>query len=589
MVTTIKGGSIAARSALAMGCCLLVTTLSAATNVAEAGKEGLWQHVASATPPKDAPNIVLILLDDVGFGASSTFGGPIETPALERLAARGLRYNRFHVPSVCSATRAALLSGRNDHKVGFGSIMELPRPDPGYTTVWPKDAVSLAEVLRRNGYHTAAIGKWHNTPKAEVSDAGPFTRWPTGLGFDYFFGFLGGLQDPWKPQFYENTHPFKFGDAGKSGLHQTTAIADGAIRWLDKHRAEDGAKPYFLYVATGATHAAHHAPQEWIDRFPGRFHQGYEQLREETLARQKRLGLVPQNTKLTAWPDQIPRWVSLSPDMQRLLIGQMEVYAGYLAHTDYEIGRILSAIERGADADNTLIIYIVGDNGGSSEGGPTGKEVHDRERPLAERLELADALGGPQPEVSYNEYASGWGLAMNTPFQWSKQVASHLGGTRVPLVMAWPRRIKDTGAIRSQFGHVTDIAATIYDLRGLEVPKNVDGLRQQPLDGISLAYSIAQPSAQSRRKEQIFEQYGNRAIYKDGWIASARHSIPWEWGGTRNFDADRWELYDLDRDFSQSTDIADEFPQKLKELKLLFDREAKESNIYPLGNLSDKN
>lgn len=543
-----------------------------------------WPQAIKAS--KDAPNVVLILLDDVGFAASGAFGGPTRTPALDRLAAEGLRYNRFHVSAQCSPTRAALLSGRNDHQVGFGAVGY--GGFPGYNNIWRKDVVPVAEVLKRNGYSTAAFGKWHNTPPWETGPSGPFDRWPTGLGFEYFYGFLTGADSQYEPSVYRNTVPVERPSTPAQGYHFTTDIVDEAIAWM--HTSVDPRKPYFLYLAPGATHWPHHVAPKWIEPYRGRFDQGWDRLREEIFARQKKLGVVPEKAALTPRPKELPAWSSLSDDEKKLLSRQMEVYAGFLAHTDHEVGRLLDAVRDSSGADNTLILYIVGDNGASSESGLTGWDVPrltgwnvPTGGSIKERLEQTSDLGSIRYPV--NQYASGWAWAMSTPFQWQKLVASHLGGTRSPLIVSWPARIKSPGGVRSQYTHVNDIAATLYDVAGISFPSIVDGVKQIPLSGVSFADSFTRSEAASTHTLQIYEQWGNRALYKDGWIASARHIVPWIHEQLRNtdYDRDRWELYDLDADFSQAHDLAAKHPQKLQELQTLFDNEARKNNIYPLG------
>jgi arylsulfatase A-like enzyme len=537
--------------------------------------------------PKGAPNVVLILLDDVGFGASSTFGGPSQTPELDELAAQGLRYNRFHVTAMCSPTRAALLSGRNAHNVGFGTVADLASGFPGYNATWRKDAVTVADVLRRNGYSTAAFGKWHNTPFWEISPVGPFDRWPTGLGFESFYGFMSGGESQWEPSLYRNTTPVEPPATPQQGYHFTTDITDQAIAWLHTHESLAPDKPYFLYFAPGATHEPHHVPKEWIEKYRGQFDQGWDKLRAETFARQRKLGVIPANADLTPRPKELPAWNSLSAAQKRFLARQMEVYAGFLSQTDYEVGRLVKAVQQDPHGDNTLILYIVGDNGASGEGGLEGHDGFEGGPPTRkkadprERLSHIDGLGS----VLYmNNYAAAWAWAMDTPFQWMKQVASHLGGTRDPLVVVWPARIKDHGALRSQFTDVDDVAPTIYEVTRIQFPAVVDGVKQQPLDGTSFAYSFDDPTAPSRHRTQIFEQVGNRAIYQDGWVAAACHWLPWDWPYKGDdFDKDRWELYHLDADFSEAHDLAARYPQKLKELQAVFDAEAQRNNIYPLG------
>ncbi len=539
---------------------------------------GIAQPSSGTRSISSAPNVVLILLDDAGYANTSTFGGPALTPSLDRLAASGLKYNRFHVPSICSATRAALLSGRNDHRIGFGVTPAMGSNNPGYTGEWPKSAASMAEILRRNGYSTSAFGKWHNTPEHEISPIGPFDRWPTHLGFEYFYGFMGGAYSQWEPPLYENTAPIDPPMRPEQGYHFTTDIADQAIRWIRAHEALAPGKPYFLYFATGATHFPHHVPKEWIDRYRGQFDQGWDNLRNEIFARQKLSGVIPADTQLTSRPEELPAWDSLTPEQHRLLARQMEVEAAFLAHTDHEIGRLIQTVQSGPGSDNTIIFYLTGDNGGDIENGIEGRDLPGSREV---RMIHADQLGS---ENVLNAFSSGWGWATNTPFRWGKLVASHLGGIRNPMVVSWPGHIKNIGGVRSQFSHATDVAATVYELGGITAPPSVDGVEQLTLDGISLVYSFENADTPSRRHLQIFEQLGNRSIYHDGWMASARHSVPWVSSSKRKqgFQEDTWELYDLDKDFSQSNDLAKQFPAKLKELKSLFETEAARNNIYPL-------
>ena len=539
----------------------------------------------NVTAPKDAPNIVLILLDDVGFGATSVTGGSVPTPALDSLAAEGLRYNQFHVNALCSPTRAALLSGRNDHQIGFGTVAEISSGYPGYNARWPRSAASIAEVLRLNGYSTAAFGKWHNTAPAEAGPTGPFDRWPTGLGFEYFYGFNGGETYQWQPRLWRNTVPVEPSSTPKEGYHLTTDLANEAIHWLHQHDAASTDKPFFLYFATGATHAPHQVPAAWIDKFKGKFDQGWDKLREETFAREKALGVVPAQAELTPRPAELPAWNSLSDDQKKLLSRQAEVYAGFLAHTDYEVGRVLNAVHEEGKADNTLVFYIVGDNGASAEGGLDGvdaRKANGSPEDLQERLALIKELGS---DTFYNHYAAAWAWGFDSPFQWSKQVASHLGGTRDPLVVSWPAKITDKGAIRGGFHHVTDIAPTIYEAAGVKAPDEVDGVKQIPIEGKSFVDSFTDAKAKSRHTQQVFEMLGNRGIYKDGWWAGARHIVPWK--SFERFDEPigqhPWELYNLEKDYSQAHDLAKENPEKLKELVQLFDEEAKRNNIYPLA------
>lgn len=537
------------------------------------------------TAPKGAPNIVLILLDDVGFAATSTFGGATATPALDRLAAGGLRYNRFHVNAMCSPTRAALLSGRNSHEVGFGMIAESAVAYPGYNSLWPKSSAGIAEVLKMSGYSTAAFGKWHNTPVWDVNPAGPFDRWPTGLGFEYFYGFLGAATSQWEPNLYRNTSAVEAAASPKEGYHITTDLVNDAIGWVRRHDANMPSKPFFLYFATGATHTPHHVPKEWVDKFKGKFDQGWDKLREEAFNRQKELGVIPASAELTPRPKEIAAWDSLSAGQKRLLVHQMEVYAGFLAHTDYEVGRLLEAVRAEGHTDDTAVFYIIGDNGASAEGGADGRDAVTAEgkpQDLAERWSQYDALGS---ETFSNMYATAWAWATNSPFQWAKRVASHLGGTRDGMVVSWPGHIQSAGGLRSQFHHVIDIAPTIFELAGVQPPDAVNGIKQTPLEGTSLVYTFGHPDEPSHHKVQYFEMLGSRGIYKDGWWAGSFNHLPWTGPiGGRSVPPEQrsWELYNLDEDYSQAHNLAAKNPEKLEELKKLFDAEARRNNVYPL-------
>lgn len=550
-------------------------------------KDSLPDWRPPVTAPQGAPNIVVIMLDDVGFGDTSVFGGPARTPALDKLAAQGLRYNHFHTTSICSPTRAALLSGRNHHRVGYGGFGGVGFP--GYDGIWKKNVVPLAEVLRRNGYSTAAFGKWHNTPYHEITPAGPFDRWPTGLGFEYYYGNMLGVSSQWEPPLWRNTLPVAQPYPPSQGYHFTTDLVDDAIRWFHTHESLAPDKPFFLYFATGAAHTPHHVPKAWIDQYRGRFDQGWDELRKETFAQQKKLGVIPSSAELTSRPKDIAAWDSLSSDERRLFARQMEVFAAFVAHTDHEIGRLIQTVQSGPQGENTLIIYIVGDNGDDSAGGTRGTDNlsagRSAARSVQDQLRNRDNLGGPLSNT--NHYANGWSWAGSTPFQWMKYAASHFGGTRNPLVVFWPARIKDRGGLRSQFTHVIDVAATIYEVTGIRFPTIVDGMPQIPLDGTSFAYTFEQPNAPSRHRIQYFETVGNRALYQDGWMASALHTHPAEWpgalSGSADFAYDRWELYNLAEDFSQAYDVASRYPKKLKELQLLFDRQARANQVYPLG------
>ena len=535
-----------------------------------------WPEPAKA--PAGAPNVVLILLDDVGFGASSTFGGVAQTPELDKLAASGLRYNEFQVCAMCSPTRASLLTGRNHHQVGFGNITELSAGYPGYNSIWPKSTASIAEILRENGYSTAAFGKWHNTPVWEATPAGPFDHWPTGLGFEYFYGFVGAASSQWEPLLYRDTAPVE----PPAGQTLNTDLANDAMRWLHQHDATSSEKPFFIYFATGATHEPHQVPKEWIAPYKGKFDQGWDKLREETFARQKKLGVIPADAELTPRPKELPAWDSLTADQKKLLARQMEVYAGFLAQTDYEVNRLLQAIKDEGQWNNTLVLYIVGDNGASMEGGLQGREtggpVPDG-ADAADLLPYLDDLGG---EMFLDNYAAAWAWGANAPFQWAKEDAAHLGGTRDPLLVSWPARIHDGGGLRSQFSDVNDIAPTIYEAAGIKFPDTVNGVKQIPLEGKSLVYTFDHPNAPSRHTLQYFEMLGSRGIYKDGWWAGAMNDPPLGSLQLKLEVGQHWELYDLTHDYSQDHDLAKKYPQKLNELEAVFDSEAWRNNVYPL-------
>lgn len=536
--------------------------------------------------PAGAPNVVVVLLDDVGFGAASTFGGPAATQALDQLAAEGLRYNRFHTTAICSPTRAALLSGRNAHAVGIGAVMNTADSRPGYTGMHARDAASIAEILRQEGYNTAAFGKWHQTPDWEISQSGPFDRWPTGMGFEKFYGFMGGETDQFEPTLIEGTTPI-LRPEGKD-YHLTTDLADQAIRWMRARQSITPGKPFFLYFAPGATHAPLQVPKAWIDKYRGRFDQGWDRLREEILAKQKELGVIPKDTVLTPRPEGLPAWDSLSANDKKIAARLMETYAGFLAHTDHEVGRLVQSLKDSGAYDNTLFIYIVGDNGGSPEGGLSGSlnymgVLQGLAEDQAANLRRLENIGGPD---TYPHFPVGWAWALNTPFQWTKTVASHLGGTRNPLVVTWPKRITDKGGLRSQFGHVNDIAPTILEAVGIEAPAEVNGIAQKPMNGTSLVYSFNDAKAPEKHTTQYFEVFGHRAIYHNGWMASAFHNrLPWATGmqyKEKPFEEDTWELYDLRTDFSQSRDLAALEPQRLEEMKALFLREAAANQVLPL-------
>ncbi|WHO40390.1 arylsulfatase [Sphingobium sp. AP49] len=535
-------------------------------------------------PPEGAPNIVLILLDDVGFGQFSTFGGGVPSPTMDRLAAEGLRYNYFHTTALCSPTRAALITGRNHHSTSFAGITELATGYDGYCCILPRNCGTIGEVLRQNGYMTAWIGKNHNTPTWETSATGPFDRWANGLGFDYFYGFNGGDMNHWNPILFENRDLVPASE--DPDYHLTEDLADKAITWVRKVKSIAPDKPYFLYVAPGATHAPHHASNEWADKFKGQFDSGWDAYREQTIERQKKLGVIPADTDLTTRSKGLPAWDSLNADQQRLYARMMEVFAGYGAQADVAMGRVIDAVKELPDADNTIIIYIAGDNGSSAEGGIEGSLCENMffngfPEKWEDNIKAIDELGGPK---HFNHFPSAWAHAMNTPFQWTKQVASHFGGTRNPMIISWPDRIKDAGALRSQFVHTIDIVPTLYEVCGVTAPSELNGIQQKPIEGVSFAATFEDGQASSHRKTQYFELGVNRGLYHDGWMASAPSFIPWEPIRDPNWDPDTqvWELYKLDQDFSQAHDLAAEYPDKLRTLQDMWWVEAAKYNVLPL-------
>ncbi len=536
------------------------------------------------TAPTGAPNVVLILTDDIGFGAASTFGGPIPTPNLDRLAQQGLAYNRFHTTAMCSPTRAALLTGRNHHAVGNGVVANLSTGFPGYDNLLPKSAATIAEVLRQSGYNTAMFGKHHNAPEWQVSAAGPFDLWPTGLGFEYFYGFMAAETNQFTPALYRGITPLP---TLKEGVLDK-ALADDAIDWLHQQNAAAPDKPFFMYYATGSAHAPLQAPADWIAKFRGRFDAGYDQVRAETFARQQANGIIPATAVNTPRPEQISAWKDLSPERKRINTRMMEVYAAMLAYQDAQVGRVLDEIERMGLRDNTLVIFIEGDNGAAAEGGMDGSMnpmsnfangTQEDEQAILAKL---DAIGGPD---TVSNFGYGWTWATNAPFRLAKQYASHLGGTRNGMVVSWPQHIKARG-IRSQFSHVTDIAPTILEATGIAAPAMVNGVAQQPIDGVSLVYSFDAPDAAEHHDTQYFEMMGNRAIYHDGWMASTTPAnLPWDQARKAVLPSDyAWELYDLRADFSQGHDLASAQPQKLAQMQALFTEEARHNQVLPLDN-----
>src|SRR5712671_950545 len=542
-------------------------------------------------PPTGAPNVLVILIDDAGFGSSSAFGGPCQTPNAEKLAAAGLKYNRFHTTALCSPTRAALLTGRNHHSAGMGGITEIATGAPGYSSVLPNTISPLARTLKLNGYSTAQFGKCHEVPVWETSPVGPFDAWPTGGGgFEYFYGFIGGEANQWYPTLYEGTTPVEPKKTPEEGYHFMADMTDKAMAWVSQQKALAPDKPFFVYFAPGATHAPHHVPKEWADKYKGKFDQGWDQLREETFARQKKLGVIPPDCKLTARHKEIPSWNEMPEALKPVLRRQAEVYAGFLEYTDHHVGRLLDALKALGALDNTLVFYIIGDNGASAEGTLNGTynemlnfngldSIETPEFLMARR----DKIGGPE---SYPHYAVGWAHAMDTPYQWTKQVASHWGGTRNGTIIHWPNGIKAKGELRRQFSHVIDVAPTILEAAGIPEPTYVNGVQQHPIEGVSMLYSFNDAKAAERHETQYFEMFGNRGIYHKGWTAVTKHKTPWLLIGEKTpaFDEDNWELYDTSKDWSQANNLAKQMPEKLHELQRLWLIEATRYNVLPLDD-----
>ena len=542
-------------------------------------------------PPDGAPNVLLILIDDAGFGSSSAFGGPCHTPNAETLAAGGLKYNRFHTTALCSPTRQALLTGRNHHSAHMGGITEIATSAPGYDSVLPNTMSPLARTLKLNGYSTAQFGKCHEVPVWQTSPVGPFDAWPTGGGgFEYFYGFIGGEANQWYPSLYEGTTPIEPKKTPEEGYNLVEDMTDKAAAWISQQKALTPDKPFFVYFAPGATHAPHHVPKEWADKYKGKFDGGWDKLREETFARQLKMGVIPPDCKLTARPKEIPAWEEMPEALKPVLRRQAEVYAGFMEYTDHHVGRLFDGLEKLGILDNTLIFYIIGDNGASAEGTLNGtynemlnfNGMASIESPefLSARI---DKWGDPD---SYPHYAVGWAHAMDTPYQWTKQVASHWGGTRNGTIVQWPKGIKSKNEMRWQFHHVIDVAPTILEAAGLPQPMFVNGVQQHPIEGVSMLYSFNDPKAAEQHETQYFEMFGNRGIYHKGWTAVTRHSTPWILSGVKlpAFDDDVWELYDTEKDWSQSNDLSKQMPQKLHELQELFLIEATKYNVLPLDD-----
>jgi arylsulfatase A-like enzyme len=550
-----------------------------------------YPPIEQLRPPKGAPNVLVILIDDAGFGSSSAFGGPCQTPNAEKLASGGLKFNRFHTTALCSPTRQALLTGRNHHSVGMGGITEIASGSPGYCSVLPNTVSPIARTLKLNGYATAQFGKCHEVPVWETSPAGPFDAWPTGGGgFEYFYGFIGGEAHQWYPSLYEGTTPIEVKKTPEQGYHLMADMTDKAIAWIGQQKALIPDKPFFVYFAPGATHAPHHVPTEWADKYKGKFDQGWDKLREETFARQKKLGVIPQDCQLTARHKEIPSWDEMPEALKPVLRRQMEVYAGFLEYTDHHLGRLLDALKDLQIFDDTLVYYIIGDNGASAEGtlnGTYNEMINFNGAAALETPEFLmarlDKLGGPE---SYNHYAVGWAHAMNTPYQWTKQVASHWGGTRNGTIVHWPKGIKGKGEIRTQFHHVIDLAPTVLEAAGLPEPISVNGVQQKPIEGVSMLYCFNDAKAAERHETQYFEMFGNRGIYHKGWTAVTRHKTPWILVGEKTppFDDDVWELYDTTKDWSQAHDLSKQMPDKLHQLQRLWLLEAMRYNVLPLDD-----
>lgn len=584
---------------------LLLTVLSASTFAAEPDREQLpmeltpfegkigktykesesnWQGPVAA--PKGAPNVIVILLDDVGFGQPSTFGGLIPTPNLDKLASEGIKYNRFHTTAICGPSRAALLTGRNHHECGNGFLMEWATGFPNYSTMLPKNTATIGQILKDNGYNTWWYGKNHNTPDWETTVAGPFDRWPTGMGFEYFYGFNAGETHQYYPVIFENTVAVEPDKTPEEGYHFMTDMTDRAIARMKFAKSVAPEKPFFIYFAPGAMHAPHHVTEEWRAEFKGKFDMGWEKYRELVYKNQLDMGIIPEGTALTPRPEWVPEWESLSDEQRQVYTALFENFAGYFAFTDHEVGRLLDAVKELPDADNTMVIYIAGDNGASAEGGPDGtlneiKNLNGLTTELSDVIANLDKLGGPESEP---HYPIGWAWAGNTPFQWVKQVASHLGGTRNPMVISWPARIKHDDRPRNAFLHLVDIVPTILEAAQVPMPEEVNGIEQKPLAGKSFLASFTDPEFEGR-DEQYFEIFTNRSIYDEGWKANAQHTLPWRQDlAPGNWENDRWELYNLEEDFSEANDLAAQMPDKLKDMQEKFAEAAEEHEVYPFDD-----
>jgi arylsulfatase A-like enzyme len=553
--------------------------------IGETYEDSSANYPATVKAPPGSPNVLIILLDDVGFGMCSTFGGPVNTPNMQNLADNGLSYTRFHTTALCSPTRASLLCGRNHHSCGTGVIIEMGTGFPGYTGVIPQSTAFVSKILSDNGYATSMFGKWHNTPEPDISPAGPFNRWPTGLGFDYFYGFNQGEAHQFYPTLYRNTTPVAPPKTPDEGYHFTDDMTDETISWIRNTRAADRDKPWFVYFSTGAVHAPHHVPEDWRGKYKGKFDHGWDKQRELTHARQLEKGTIPQGTKLTARPQEIPAWDDQTDEAKKVYLRLMENYAEYMAHTDFHVGRLIDSLDQSGELDNTLVIYVVGDNGASAEGGLEGtfSEVASLlgiQLGLESTVKRMDEIGGPASEP---HVPVGWAWAMDAPFQWTKQVASHFGGTRNPMVIHWPKGIKAKGEQRTQFHHVIDVVPTILEACKIPEPTEVNGIAQKPIEGVSMVYSFEDGEVDGTRTTQYFEMFCNRAIYHDGWVACSHFGTPWDTASrSGDFLTAPWELYNVGEDFSQANDLAKEQPDKLKELQEVFLAEANKYDVMPL-------
>lgn len=549
---------------------------------------------SAPTAAKGAPNVLVIMTDDVGYGVTTAFGGPVPTPTFDALAKQGLRYTRFNTTALCSPTRASLLTGRQPHNVNMGNVTNIPTGYDGYTSVIPRSAATIAQILKANGYNTAMLGKGHVTPEWEMSPAGPFDRWPTGLGFQYFYGFLSADTSLWNPNLVENEAPVP--QPNEPGYHFEKDIANHAIGWLQKQHASAPDKPFFMYYAPGAAHTPHQAPQEWLDKFKGHFDGGWDKVREQSFERQKAMGLIPKDSALSPRPDSLPSWDSLDAEHKKVAARLMEAFAATVAYSDYQTGRVIQALRDNGQLDNTMVIFIEGDNGSSAEGGLDGlafeqSSITGHEETFAELVSHYDDIGSPR---IYNHFPAPWAWAMNSPYPWWKQIASQTGGTRNGMVISWPVRIKDGGTFRTQYAHVSDITPTILEATGVKAPVSLDGIKQQPFDGISLAYSFTAPQAASKRRTQVYEMMENFGIYHDGWMAGTLPKrLAWEVGATGDRkltvgpENRKWTLFDLDKDFTTAHDLSGTNPVKLKELQDLFWKEAAANNILPIHDYSE--